>query len=109
MSTLSRLLTGRARSVSSFRTVTGADSIASSDLNNEIVFNSASAAVLTLPSGNGLNATIDDIIAVYIAGAGIPTLAWTGSTIRVPTGMPTPVQYSYMVVKWAPTNEWVRV
>lgn len=109
MSTLSRLLTGRARSVSSFRTVTGADNVASSDLNNEIVFNSASAAVITLPSGNGLNATIDDFVAVYIAGTGIPTFAWTGGTIRVPAGMPTPVQYSYMAVKWTPTNEWVRV
>jgi hypothetical protein len=109
MPSFNKLLAGRATTVSTSRTVTGATNVAASDLNNEIVFNSSSAANITLPASNGLGATIDDAVYVYVAGTGIPAFVWTGGTIRVPSTVPTPVQYSYMVVKWSPAGEWVRV
>jgi hypothetical protein len=109
MPNFNRVLSGRAALVTSSRTVTGATNVAATDLNNEIVFNSPSTAVITLPAGNGLNATVDDAVYVFIAGLGIPTFAWTGGTIRVPSGLAPGVQYGYMAVKWAPTNEWVQV
>ena len=109
MPAFNRNLSGRGANVSTSRTVTGATTVAAADLNNEIVFNSASTAVITLPSSNSLGATIDDAVYVYIKGAGIPTFTWTGGTVRVPSGLPAGVQYGYMVVKWSPDSEWVQV
>lgn len=109
MPAFNRVLSGRIAGVTSSRTVTGSDNVVAGDLNNEIVYSSASAGTLTLPAGNALGATIDDAVYVYIAGAGIPDFAWTGGTIRSPSGMPAGVQYGYIAVKWAPSGEWVRV
>jgi hypothetical protein len=109
MPAFNRVLSGRGVNLSTSRTVTGDTTVGATDLNNEIVYNSASAGTITLPAGNALGATIDDAVYVYIKGAGIPTFAWTGGTVRVPVGTPNPVQYGYMAVKWSPDNEWVRV
>ena len=109
MPQFNRSLVGRGVNSATSRTVTGATSVVASDLNNEIVFNSASAGNITLPAANALGATINDVVYVYVAGAGIPLFVWTGGTIRSPSGLPAGVQYGYMAVKWTPTGEWVQV
>lgn len=109
MPNLNRVLSGRAAALTNSRTVTSSTTVGAADLNNEIVYNSASPGTITLPAGNSLNATIDDTVFVYIAGTGIPSFAWTGGAVRAPSGMAAGVQYGYIAVKWAPTNEWVLV
>lgn len=109
MVAINRLLTGRGSNNSKSRTVTGATSVGASDLNNEIVFDSVSTAVITFPSGNALGASIDDAVYVYIKNTGVPTFTWTGGTIRVPGGLPAGIRYGYLAVKWSPENEWVQV
>lgn len=109
MVAFNRLLTGRIAQVSSSRVVSGSDNVAASDLNNEIVYNSAFDGVLTLPAGNGLGASVDDMVLVYQQNTGKPSFAWTGGTIKSPAGLPAAVQDGYIAVKWSPLGEWVRV
>lgn len=109
MPALNRVLSGRIAGATSSRTVSGDTTVGTADLNNEIVYNSASPGTITLPSGNSLGATIDDAVYVYMASTGVPSFAWTGGTIRSPAGMPGAVQYGYITAKWAPTGEWVLV
>lgn len=107
MPAFNRVLSGRIAGVTKSRTVGADTSVGSDDLNNEIVYNSVSPGVITLPAANSLGATIDDAVYVYMAGVGVPAFAWTGGAIRSPAGMPGAVQYGYIAVKWAPTGEWV--
>lgn len=110
MPAFNRTLSGRIAGVTPSRTVTGDAAVGAADLNGEIVYNSASPGTITLPAGNALGATLDDAVYVYQAGAGAPAFAWTGGTIRTPSGMAASVQYGYIAVKWSPAAaEWVRV
>ena len=109
MPSFNRTLTGRIAGATSSRTVTGDTTVASSDLNNEIVFDSVNPGTITLPAGNSLGATIDDAVYVMMANVGVPAFAWTGGTIRVPAGMPTAVRYGYITAKWTPAGEWALV
>jgi len=109
MVAFNRLLTGRLSQASTSRVVSDSVAVAASDLNNEIVYNSAADGVLTLPAGNGLGATEDDVVLVYQQNTGKPSFAWTGGTIKSPVGLPESVQDGYIAVKWSPLGEWVRV
>lgn len=110
MAAHNRVLCGRLAGVTSSRTVSGDTIVGVTDLNNEIVYDAVGPGVITLPGpGNGLGATIDDAVYVYMANTGAPSFAWTGGTIRSPAGMPAAVRFGYIAVKWAPTGEWVAV
>jgi len=109
MVAFNRLLTGRMSQVSSSRVVSSNVNVAASDLNNEIVYNAAADGVLTLPAGNALGATEDDVVLVYQQNTGKPSFVWTGGTIKSPAGLPASVQDGYIAVKWSPLGEWVRV
>jgi hypothetical protein len=89
--------------------VTTDTTVGSSDLNNEIVYDSVNPGTITLPAANSLGATIDDAVYVYMANTGAPAFAWTGGTIRTPAGMPTAVRYGYIAAKWTPAGEWALV
>lgn len=65
------------------RTITGADTIITSDVTGATIpFNSASTAVLTIPSDATLAIVAGKAqLAVFIQGAGVPTFAGSGATI----------------------------
>ena len=109
MPAFNRLLSGRTAGVTTSRTVSGDTTVGSADLNNEIVYDSVSSGVITLPPANSLGATPDDAVYVFMANVGVPAFAWTGGTIRAPVGMPSAARYGYIAVKWTPTGEWAQV
>lgn len=65
------------------RTITGADTIITSDVTGATIqFNSASTAVLTIPSDATLAIVAGKAqLAVFIQGAGVPTFAGSGATL----------------------------
>lgn len=70
--------------VGTSREITGAATLIASDVNAVIRFNSASTAVITIPSDTTLGIVTygTQSITVYVAGAGVPTFAGSGATIN---------------------------
>ena len=85
---------------------TGSYTLALTDLGRVVLFNSASAANLTVPPNSSVAFSIGAVLYVYNNGAGaISLVAGSGVTLRNATG--TLAQYKEISLRKRATDEWV--